>query len=469
MKRVIVALLLVCLAHSYVLGQKSQKSQSPAVQTPKQFRADPAPQPDKQTLADLKWFEVFKDPKLQELINEALASNYDLREAVARIDAARANLGLTRSEQFPSIVASSDVVNQRNSRSSGFDLPVPLQRDRSFGSVLLNLLTYEIDIWGRLRKQTAAARADLLATEEARRTVITTLISDVATAYFNLREFDYELEISKRTLSSRQESLRIIKLRQERGVSTLLEVRQAEELVYNATEVIPALEQSIQQTENFLSFLTGRNPQTIDRGLSLTEVQLPPAVPAGLPSDLIERRPDIRSAESSLVAANARIDVAKKAFFPRISLTAFLGYESGQLTSLFSNSRNVWTLAGQVTQPIFTGGRLKSNVRLSQAERDFLLIDYQKTVQGAFRDVSDSLIAYQKVREVRTQREALVDTLRDRSRLSYLRYNGGVATLLDALDADRELFDAERSLALSRRDELVSVVQLYKALGGGWQ
>ena len=439
------------------------------MQIPGTFRGDPAPQPDRQTLADLKWFELFKDEKLQQLIREALANNYDLRQAVARIDSARASLGITRSEQFPTIVASGDVLNQRQSRSSAFDLPEPIKRDRSFGSVLLNLLTFEIDIWGRLRKQTAAARADLLATEEARRVVLTTLISDVATAYFGLRELDFELDISRRTLISREESLRLIRLRQQRGVATMLEVRQAEELVYDATEVIPALEQSIQQTENFLSFLTGRNPGAIERGLSLTDDVLPPAVPAGLPSDLIERRPDIRTAENSLIAANARIEVAKKEFFPRISLTSFLGYESGQLTSLFSGSRNIWNLAGQVSQPIFTGGRLKSNLRFTRAERDFLLIDYQKTVQGAFREVSDSLIAYQKVKEVRTQRALLVETLRDRSRLSYLRYTGGVATLLDALDADRELFEAERSLALARRDELLSVVQLYRALGGGWQ
>lgn len=466
MKRILVMLLIGCVSFSYAAGQKYQRPQVP---TPKEFRADPAPQPDPQTIANLKWFELFKDEKLHDLINEALAHNYDLREAVARIDAARANLGIVRSDQFPTIAASADVVNQRQSRSSAFDLPEPIKRDRSFGSVLLNLLTYEIDIWGRLRKATAAARADLLATEEARRAVITSLVSDVATAYFNLRELDFELEISRRTLASRQESLRIIKLRQQRGVSTMLEVRQGEELVYDATEVIPALEQSIEQTENFISFLTGRNPQAIERGLSLTDHQLPPTVPPGLPSELIERRPDIRAAENSLIAANARIGVAKAAYFPRISLTAFLGFESGELTNLFKGSRSVWTLVPEVTQPIFTGGRLKSNVRFSQAERDFLLVDYQKTIQGAFRDVSDSLIAYQKVIEVRTQRGLLVETLRDRSRLSYLRYTGGVATLLDALDADRNLFEAERSLALARRDELLSVVQLYRALGGGWQ
>ena len=463
MKRFIVSLLLVCVTCSYAAGQQT------TVQTPNTYRADPDPQPNRQTFADQKWSEIFKDEKLQELINDALAHNYDLREAYSRIEAARANLGITRSDQFPTIGASADVINQRQSRSSSFDLPEPIKRDRSFGSVLLNLLTYEIDLWGRLRKATAAARADLLATQEARYAVITTLVSDVATAYFNLREFDFELDISRRTLASREESLRIIKLRQERGVSTMLDVRQAEELVYNATEVIPALEQSIQQTENFLSFLTGRNPSAIARGLSLTEQPMPPSVPAGLPSDLLGRRPDIRAAENSLTAANARIEVARKAFFPRISISAFLGYESGNITSLFKSSRSIWSVVPEITQPIFTGGRLKSNVRFTQAQREFLLVDYQRTIQGAFREVSDALIAYQKVREVRAQRTLLVDTLRDRSRLSYLRYTGGVATLLDALDADRELFEAERSLALARRDELLTVVQLYKALGGGWQ
>src|SRR5688572_29328611 len=278
MKRLCVILLLTSLLSPYAFAQSSQK---PQVQTPAVFRGDTATQPDKQSLADLKWFELFRDEKLQNLISDALANNYDVREAVARIDAARANLGITRSEQFPQIVASADVINQRQSRSSAVELPEPIKRDRSFGSVLLNLLTFEIDIWGRLRKQTAAARADLLATEEARRAVITTVISDVATAYFSLRELDFELDISQRTLVSRQESLRLIQLRQQRGVATMLEVRQAEELVYDATEVIPALEQGIQQTENFLSFLTGRNPSDIERGLSLTENQLPPAVPAG--------------------------------------------------------------------------------------------------------------------------------------------------------------------------------------------
>lgn len=466
--RLMIVLLITSLLTACTVGPKYRR---PSVQTPTVYRgaADPTAQPDPQTLADTKWFEVFKDDKLQEMIRQALVSNYDLREAVARVDEARANYGITRADQFPTIGGSADVVTERRSRSGSFDLPDPIRRDRSFGSVLLNLLTFEVDIWGRLRRATEAARADLLASEETRKAVVTTLVSDVATSYFNLRELDFELEIARRTLVSRQESLRIIKLRQERGVSNMLEVRQAEQLVYSATEVIPATEQAIEQQENFLSFLLGKNPAGVSRGLSLTNQQMPPSVPPGLPSDLIERRPDIRAAEQNLVSANALIGVAKAAYFPRITLTGYLGFESAQLSKLFSGSRNVWAFAPQVTQPIFTAGRIKSTVQFSQAQREVFLINYERTIQNAFREVSDSLIAYRKVKEVRTQRELLVETLTDRSRLAYMRYTGGVSNLLEALDADRNLFDAELSLAQSRRDELLTVVQLYKALGGGWQ
>src|SRR5215212_10988006 len=324
MRRLMVVLLVMCVAQSAAVGQSGRKKKNvpppvPQVPAPADFRGAVAP-PDAQTLADAKWFEVFRDEKLQELIREALFHNYDLREAVARIDATRASLGITRSEQFPNVGAGADVNTQRRSRDGAFTIPEPVEQHRTFGSVLTSLFTYEIDVWGRLKKQTAAARADLLASEEARRAVTTTIVSDVAASYFNLRELDFELEIARRTLTSRRESLRIIKLRQERGVSNLLDVRQAEELVYNATEVIPAVERDIEQQENFISLLTGKNPQPVARGAGLTEQQLPPEVPAGLPSDLLARRPDIRSAEAELVAADARIEVARKAFFPRISL-----------------------------------------------------------------------------------------------------------------------------------------------------
>ncbi len=473
MKRIIISLLIVGLLHPLAFAQQQQQQQKkkyepPKVETPPVFRSD-SPPPAQHSFGDDKWFQVFNDPKLVELIRAALQNNYDLREAVTRVQAAEANVGIVRSNQYPTFGASADLTTTRSSRSGAFDIPEPIKRDRTFGSVLLNLLTFEVDIWGRLRKATAAARADLLATEEARNAVIATVVTDVAAAYFVLRELDFELEISRQTLTSRQESLRIIRLRQERGVATMLEVRQAEQLVYDATETIPDLQRQITQGENFISYLTGRVPGDIQRGLTLTEHHIPPTVPAGLPSDLIERRPDIRSAEQKLVSADLQVQVAKAAYFPRITLTGLLGFESGQLTSLFSGSRSVWAFVPQLTQPIFTGGRIKNNVRFTKAQREFFIIDYQKTVQNAFREVSDALIGYQKSQEVRVQRELLVATLQDRSRLAYLRYNGGVSTLLEALDADRNLFDAERSLAGARRDELLSVVQVYKALGGGWQ
>lgn len=467
MKRTIVLFLTISLVQSFALAQS--KAQRPRVVAPQQYRDDPKPQPDPHTLADSKWFDVFKDPKLQDLIHEALVNNYDLRESIARIDAARANLGLARSQQYPQIYGSADITTIGRSRGGEVDLPNSVSKGRTFGSVLLNLLTFELDIWGRLRKQTEAAKADLLASEEARKDVLTTIVAEVAASYFALRELDFELEIAKRTLASRQESLRIILLRAERGVSNNLELRQAEELVYAAGEVIPKTELAIAQQENFLSVLLGRNPGPIGRGLELTEQQMPVEVPAGLPSDLLVRRPDILSAEDSLKAAGARIEVARKAYLPRISLTGFLGFESNSLSDLFKGSRSVWGFIPQVTQPIFTGGALKSNVRLTQAQRDLLLVDYERTIQTAFREVSDSLVAYGKTKEIRAQRELLVRTLQDRARLAYMRYNGGVSNLLEALDADRELFDAELSLAQARRDELLSVVALYKSLGGGWQ
>ena len=444
----------------------------PAVQTPSTFRA-PTPQltPEAASLADLKWWEVFKDEKLQELIRASLVENYDLRDAVTRVEAARANLGITRSEQFPNAEIGGDLTTTRLSRSGQLPLPasfVPSQ-NRTFGEATFNLLSFELDIWGRLRRATEAARANLLGAEENRKAVVTTLVSDVATSYFSLRELDYELEISKETLGTRQESLRLIQTRQAGGVATLLDLRQGEQLVDTAAETIPQLQQRVEQTENQISLLLGRNPGEVVRGRSLTEQELPPEVPTGLPSALLERRPDIRAAEQNLIAANAEIGVAKAAYFPQISLSGFLGGQSTQLSSLFSAPSRVWTLTPQVTQPIFTAGRLKSNVKLTEAQRQSALIQYQKAIQTAFADVSNALIAHQRVRESRVQQELLVTALADRKRLAYVRYRGGVDTLLNALDADRDLFQAQLALSQIRLSEVLSVVQLYKALGGGWQ
>jgi outer membrane protein, multidrug efflux system len=446
--------------------------QRPPVTTPDVFRASPTPTADAKSIADLKWFEVFSDEQLQELIRTALLQNYDLRDAVARVDAARANLGITRSNQFPNFGFGAEVPSTELSTNGQFTIPKGssvISRQRQYGEVSLNLLSFEVDIWGRLRRATEAARAELLASDWNRKAVITTLVSDVATAYFNLLELDMELSIAKDTLATREESLRLIKLQAQGGVATLLDVRQGEQLVYGAAQTIPSTEQQIEQTENQISLLLGKNPGPVTRGRSLTEQQTPPEVPAGLPSALLERRPDIQAAEQILVANNANIGVAKAAYFPQITLTGYYGYQSIALAGLFSGSRRIWNFLPQLTQPIFTAGRLSSQVELAEAQQRSALAQYEGAIQTGFRDVSDALIQYQNVREVRAQRELLVTALRDRKRLAYMRFTGGVDTMLNALNSDQDLFVAELSLAQARRDELLSLVQLYKALGGGWQ
>jgi len=440
------------------------------MKTPDSFRGTEGTGPaDQSSIGDLKWFEVFKDAELQKLVRTAMQQNYDLRAAVARINAERANLGLARSNQFPQFEAGADLTTSRTSRNGQVSIPGQGGRARSFGSVFLNLLTFELDIWGRLRQETKAARAELRASEEDRKAVMTTVVSDVATGYFSLLELDSELDIGKRTLATRENSLRLIQLRQQGGIATMLDVRQAEELVYQASQTIPDTERSIEQTENQISLLLGNSPGQISRGQSLTEQQELPAIPAGLPSSLLERRPDIRAAENNLEAQHALVYAAKAAYFPRISLTGLFGFQSNQLSNLFTGPGSAWSFVPQITQPIFTAGRLKSNVKFAKAQQELALVQYQQTIQTAFREVSDALVQYRKVKEIRTQQELLVTTLRDRSRLAYLRYQGGVDTLLNALDADRDLFNAELSLAQTRRNELLSLVQLYKALGGGWQ
>jgi multidrug efflux system outer membrane protein len=441
------------------------------VQVPQTFRApDPLPAPQASSVADLKWWEVFKDEKLQDLIRAALAANYDLRDAVVRVDEARANLSVTRSNQFPQFGASGSVDLSRLSRDGQTPLPASFlpSQNRNWGEATLNLLSFEVDIWGRLRRATEAARANLLSADEFRKAVIVTLVSDVATAYLHLRELDYELEISKGTLATRQDSLNLTISRQTGGVATLLDLRQAEQLVDTAEETIPELQQQIEQTENQITLLLGQNPGGIARGQDFMNQELPPEVPAGLPSALLERRPDILAAEQNLVAANANIGVAKAEYFPQISLSGFLGGQSTQLSSLFNGPHSAWSFVPQISQPIFAAGRLKSGVKLAEAERESALIQYEKTIQTAFTDVSNALIAHQRVRESRLKEEVLVATLQDRTRLAYVRYRGGVDTQLNALDSDRDLFQAQLSLAEIRLNELLSVVQLYKALGGGW-
>jgi multidrug efflux system outer membrane protein len=469
-RRLSVSVIIIAMLGNLAMGQK-KVYQPPSVQTPTVYRAEDATsQPGPQSFGDLKWFEVFKDERLQELLRTAIAQNYDVRQTVARINAARAQLGLARADQFPNFAASGSVVTTRlpNDGSLG-ELARGTQRNISFGQVLLNLLNFEIDIWGRVRKIKNARLADLKAAEEDRYTVLATVVSTVAAAYLQLRELDLELDISRRTLTTREESLRIIKLRADKGVATALDLRQAEQLVYSARAAIPDLQRAIEQQENLINLLLAQNPAPVLRGRELTAQELTPTVPPGLPSDLLQRRPDIRAAEQSLVAANFSVEAARAAYFPRISLSGFLGGDSTALSSLFTSSGSVWGFGAQVVQPIFTAGRLKSNVKLNKAQQESAIVSYQSTVQGAFREVSDALIAYRKNGEVRVEQEALVQTLKERSRLAYLRYEGGVDSLLNALDADRDYFESQLVLAQIKLNELTAVVQLYRALGGGWQ
>lgn len=448
----------------------------PQVDVPTSFRAPqateaPLPESQAASLADLKWFDVFRDPQLQALIKVALEQNYDLRDSVARVDEARANLGITRSNQYPQVSASGDLQFTRLSRNGQFPLPASFVADqnRNWGEATLNLLSFQIDLWGQLRRATEGARANLLSADWNRKTVLTTVVSQIAADYFQLLELDSELEISRSTLSTRRESLQLTSDRQDHGIATLLDVRQAEQLVDSAAESIPQLQQQVEQTEDQISLLLGKNPGNIERARTFTADYVPPEVPAGLPSALLERRPDIRAAEQAMIAANANIGVAKAAYFPQISLTGSIGGQSSSLATLFAGPAAAWSFVPQLTQPIFTAGRLKNNVRLAQAQREDAQIAYEKSISTAFQEVSDALIAHQRTRESRVEQQKLVIALEDRKRLAYARYQGGVDTQLNALDADRDLLSAELTLEQVRYAELVSVVQLYKALGGGWQ
>jgi len=414
-------------------------------------------------LGDQKWWDIFQDEQLRTLIRTAVVQNYDSRIAASRVLEARAQLGITRADQFPSVGAGAGISDTRNSQSKF--LPA---FETSTGQVNL-AAAWELDFWGRFRRATEAGRANLLASEWAQREVLSTLVANVASAYLQLRAFDLELEISRRTLNSRQESLRLTRILADGGSTSLLDVRQAEQLVFTASAEIPVLEQQIEQQENFLSILLGQNPADIPRGQTLTEQRQPPEVPPGLPSSLLERRPDIRQAEAQLVAANAQIGVARAAYFPQISLSGAGGFQSSALSSLFSGPAGAWSFGASLTQPIFTGGRLRSELRLAEARQQTAVLFYQQSIQGAFRSVSDTLVAYHKTREFRAQQELLFRSAEDAARLSHMRYTGGVTGYLEVLTNETNAFSAELGLAQARLDELLAVVQLYQALGGGWQ
>lgn len=460
MRRLVAHAALAMLVAGCTLGPDYRR---PAVPAPESWRDGPAAV-DAASLAELPWWTLFEDEALRSLVETALEANKDLRIAVTRVEQARAVAAVVRAGQFPQIGAGASATTNRFSDTV---------RPRGMGGetdlfATAADLAFEIDLWGRLRRASEAARAELLASTEAQRTVTMTLVSDVATVYLLLRQLDLELETTRRSVASRQSSLQLVRDRFEAGLASALDLHQAEAELSSTAAQIPDLERQIVQTENQLSILLGRNPATIVRGRPLTGQTFPPAVPAGLPSALLERRPDIRQAEASLAAANARIGVAKAAFFPQVSLTGFFGVESVALSDLFTGPSRIWQFGPTVTLPIFTAGRNRANLEAVEAQQQEALLRYEQAIQQAFREVEDALIAHRKAREALVEQRAAARASREALSVAELRYTSGLTSYLSVLDAQRTLLAAEVAESRTLLAQLVAVVQLYRALGGGW-
>jgi multidrug efflux system outer membrane protein len=435
----------------------------PAVDTPPDFRGamQPATEP---SLGERGWWQLFPDEALQALLREGLAANYDVRVAATRILDARAQVTIARSFQFPEVrgIASAPYQRVEGDLSS-------LQTREIFSPSGGLDFGFELDFWGRFRRGTEAARAELLATEYGRRFVVSTLVSDLASAYFLLRGLDEELEIARRTLDSRTQSLRLVRLREEGGVAGLIDVRQSEILVAGAAQSVPDIERRIEQTENAIAILLGRAPAPIPRGRDLRGQVASTDLPAGVPAALLERRPDVQQAEQVLAAATARIGVAKTDYFPRVFLSGAVQAGGVMINGQMFGPQGIFSVLPSFTLPIFNAGRVGAGVDAAQARAEEALLQYQQVIVNALRDVSDALVEYRKRRESRVQQEALATAARDTLRLANIRYSNGVSPYLEVLDSERELFDAELGLTQLQRDELLAVVRLYKALGGGWQ
>jgi outer membrane protein, multidrug efflux system len=412
---------------------------------------------------DAKWWDVIQDEQLQTLVRTAVVQNENVQLAAARVLEAEAQLGITRSDEFPTVTADVQAGGGRIAAQGS----TPAQ---TAGALRIRGSTaWELDFWGRFRRATESARAQLLSTQWGRRAVLTTVVSQVADAYFGLRALDLQLDIARRTLTSRQESLQLTRVRESGGVTSLVDVREAEQLVFGAGAAIADLERRITQQENFISILLGNFPSPITRGRELVDQPHPPAVPPGLPSSLLERRPDIQAAEQHIVSANAQIGVARAAYFPSIALTGSGGLQSASLVALFGTGAGFWTAIIGASQPVYTAGRTKSQVALAEARTEEATIVYAQTVKGAFREASDAIVGYTKAREFRGQQESLTVAAQDARRLADIRYQGGATSYLEVLDADTRLFNAEIGLADARLSELSAFVELYRALGGGWQ
>jgi multidrug efflux system outer membrane protein len=447
----------------------------PAATTPQSFRGALAPEIATPTqaassLGDQQWSAVFQDPVLKRLIAEALQNNLDLRVAAQRVLEAQAQVGITRSQQLPTVGASGSY--------SALQLPSGIAGKNSDGTPANSFFNgggfsasaaWNLDFWGMYRRQTEAARAELLASQWAQRATRAALVQQVAQAYFQLRSLDAQLAITQNTIKARLDSLQLTQSLEKYGAGSLADTRQAEELLHAAQANLPALRQQIAIQENTISIFLGHNPEGLDRGLSVADQPHPQEVPTGLPSQLLERRPDIQRAEAALIAANARIGVAKAQFFPNISLSSLGGSSSNQLQSIFSGKNAYWYAAGSLSEPIFDGGRIRSNYHLSQAQQQEMVLEYRKTILNALKDVSNSLVTYKETRESREEQTALVASAADAVRLAKLRYSGGNTSYLEVLTTDTNLYDAQLNLAQAQEQEAASLIQLYAALGGGWQ
>jgi outer membrane protein, multidrug efflux system len=441
-----------------VVGPKYQR---PAVTIPDQTRGQASPA-EAASLADQTWWEIFHDDALKALIAEALKNGYDVRLAAWRVEEARANAGIADSQRFPAIQGQAEAGYGRQSKFSS-------SPSAQGGLIQLNVnASWEFDLFGRIRHLNEAALAEYLASEEARRGVFLSLVSDVATNYFQLRELDLQLEIAKRSSADFQETFDLFDRRLQGGAASALETSSAEASLASTAANIPDLERQIVAQENRLAFLLGRNPGPIARGAALNDQLLPPDVPPGLPSDLLQRRPDLRQSEQNLIAANANVGIANSDFFPRISLTGMLGNVSPQISQLFPAGRT-WTVGGGLLSPLFQGRLLRERYRAAEARWEQAKVLYEQSVTNAFSEVSTALVAYQKLAEVERQRARAVAADRQAAQIANQRYVAGLSSYLDVLQAQQQLYPAENLLAQARYDRLATLVQLYRALGGGWK
>ena len=419
---------------------------------------------NKESFGDEQWAAVYREPELQELIRKALANNYDVRIAAKRILEQQAQVRITHSQEFPTVTVGGNAIGATLPSSVGVQIPSPLVE----GAFNLSA-AWTPDFWGLYRRQTEAARAQLLAQVWAQRAVQLTLVQQVATAYLQIRALDAQLEITNQTIKVRQDSVALTKTLESGGSVPLSDLRQAEQLLYAATSEVPQLEEQIQQQENAISFLLGENPGRIAHTDPNALAPPPQDLPTGLPSRLLERRPDIQQAEASLIAANAQIGVARAQFFPNLSISASGGVGGDSLSSIFDPAGKTIYGLGTLTQPLFEGGKLRGQLQLSQETKNELVLNYQKTISGAFRDVSNALIALNKQRAYREQQEKLVEAAKDATRLARIRYQGGSTAYLEVLTTDSNLFAAQLNLVSAQQGEALALVQLYSALGGGWQ